>query len=766
MKTVLTSLVFLALTPFVFGQSLLSTYGLYDSIPVIAFGDTLLNPWAGGLNKPQVSPIFLNDDTLQDLYVFDRDGLCSRTFIQTKKHQFNHVSGYEQAFPITEDLGLIRDYNNDGKGDFFTRSATYAGDLSVYKNVSIDGKPENLKFQLRTFKNETDTTIMVDRIMYRRNDKSLPYSPIGVGDHYIPAFVDFDYDGDLDIFSFKTSGTTIDVYENFSQDAFGHSDSLFFKITDHCWGQLQVNSALHSLVLNYQSHNCSVRRRVKSSQGSRHDFFTMMIDDLNEDSLVDILLGDDTYAGIMCGYSKGPLKTAIVDRQDATFPFYDQPVSVESMPGSYYLDIDGDDKKDLIFAPAIKDLAEDFNQVHYYRSTRRGGKREFKLTQKDFLVGDMIDHGTDARPLFVNVDGDSLIDILCGNSYVKLSGSQPVSTLAYYKNIGTTTYPVYELVSRDWLSLPIGFGLGVHPTAGDLDHDGDLDLIIGGNEGRLAYFENTSGDERLILKHKVMPWDTAVFAKDLKPFLFDFNEDGLLDLIMGSQRKDLLYLPNSGSASIPQFLKQDTLGNFGGIRFTDGRFLSPFLIYMDTTGGSFQQDSTGRIKTLLLTTSDGYLYHYGDLGTNPKAKLKVKDSLYLYTSNPSISCMDITGDKKMDVLFGHKTGGMSVLLKDGGNIIQPPIKRPIGVDEPEPEGDIVVYPNPVSTERGVVIIENNREQSGTVQLLDAQGRKLTTQQRIEPSARLEVSIEGRSIGLYYLIISLDREIVVKRLVIH
>ena len=45
----------------------------YDTIPVTLDGVApLKNPWAGGLNSPQFSPIDLNGDGVKDLFVFER----------------------------------------------------------------------------------------------------------------------------------------------------------------------------------------------------------------------------------------------------------------------------------------------------------------------------------------------------------------------------------------------------------------------------------------------------------------------------------------------------------------------------------------------------------------------------------------------------------------------------------------------------------------------------------------------------------------------
>ena len=53
-------------------------------IPVITDGDTLSNPWVGGLTAPQWSPIDFDFDGDEDLFAFDRDGSRLLAFERTE----------------------------------------------------------------------------------------------------------------------------------------------------------------------------------------------------------------------------------------------------------------------------------------------------------------------------------------------------------------------------------------------------------------------------------------------------------------------------------------------------------------------------------------------------------------------------------------------------------------------------------------------------------------------------------------------------------
>jgi hypothetical protein len=88
-------------------------------------------------------------------------------------------------------------------------------------------------------------------------------------------------------------------------------------------------------------------------------------------------------------------------------------------------------------------------------------------------------------PIFADFDGDGDLDLLCGEF---LDG------FTYFENIGTRTAPKYapgrRLKTEDGQFLAMDLEM-INPTAIDWDKDGDLDLIVGQEDGRVAFIENT-----------------------------------------------------------------------------------------------------------------------------------------------------------------------------------------------------------------------------------------------------------------------------------
>jgi hypothetical protein len=731
----------------------LSTFGRYDSIVVID-QDTMLNPWAGGLNAPQFSSIDLNGDGLNDLFVFDRDGFNPRTFINnghTNGRAFQHNPTYESAFPVMWNYAQLVDYNSDGKPDIFT--CADIGDFRVFLNTSTGFHEDSMSFEKQFFKEPWDSTLQVDYLTYKfflPQSSDYFYTNLYNEQTDLASFIDYDYDGDIDILSFGNGASSVSLYENKSMDIWGHTDSLEFRFSTNCWGHFQEDFFEFYLRLNDCQGNMPQRGR-NVSRGSRHVGSTVFVHDIDSNSLPDILLGDISFTHVVAGFNGGSYRKDKIVNQDTNYPRYDVPVDLTSFPGIFYFDADNDQTEDMIFAPNATEYFENVNQVWRYKNIGSKYKVDLRYQENDFLVGDMIDLGSDAHPTFFDVDGDTLLDIVCGSFGEFTSSYTYESRLSYYKNTGTKTDPSYELITRDLVYLPQGADTGLVPTFGDMDNDGDQDLILGTHDGYLLYFENNpSQTDSAIFTHKPMHFDTLFVGKGARPFIYDVNGDGLNDLLVGSQYSRITYYKNIGTASSPNFHHAVANEHFGKIDVSDDigfGYLRPFMARMDSSG--YPNDTSGETY-LFVGASTGEVYLFNNIDTAGTNSFNEVGKLYVYTRNASPALGDITGDGKLDMIFGQKTGGLSILLKDGGNIIVQPPEEPedtTSVEEFDSLNDFQLFPNPAGDQLNIIASGHTGE--GKVDIYSMQG-VLIFSEPIENVSEFTLNISDLNQGTYLL----------------
>jgi len=74
---------------------------------------------------------------------------------------------------------------------------------------------------------------------------------------------------------------------------------------------------------------------------------------------------------------------------------------------------------------------------------------------------------------------------------------EQLNKTAHYKNIGTAAQPSYSLITRDYAGIS-AFAttnnlVGLVPTFGDIDGDGDKDMVLTDYYGKIHWIENTAG---------------------------------------------------------------------------------------------------------------------------------------------------------------------------------------------------------------------------------------------------------------------------------
>ncbi len=152
-------------------------------------------------------------------------------------------------------------------------------------------------------------------------------------------------------------------------------------------------------------------------------------------------------------------------------------------------------------------------------------------------------------PNFGDFDDDGDLDLLCGEF---LDG------FTYFQNTGTRRRPNYAAGRRlrsEGSLLKMDLQMIV-PVAFDWDKDGDLDLVCGDEDGRVAFIEHT-GEVKDGLPQYRKPVYFQQRAKDVKfgalatPYGVDWDNDGDEDIICGNTAGYIGFFENLGGGSDP-----------------------------------------------------------------------------------------------------------------------------------------------------------------------------------------------------------------------
>ena len=271
--------------------------------------------------------------------------------------------------------------------------------------------------------------------------------------------------------------------------------------------------------------------------------------DMDGDGDLDIMSG--IYYGDFYYYQNTGSKTAPAFGDAELNPFGLLTTGVYNYPTVADLDADGD----------LDILSVSFDgEFIYYKNTGTATYPDFADPEPSPFELNPV--GSLFFPTLVDLDNDGDLDIMAG---VIFEGA-----LVYFENTGTPTAPVFAAGHAGQFGLPVEAYI-TNAAFADLDNDGDLDLLTG-SYGEFLYFQNIGDASNPDFDTPQSNPFNLVFEGDLNlPFFGDLDGDGDTDMMATAVYGNTFYYENT-PVSVHSFDTGEDLGEILYQNPTIGRF--------------------------------------------------------------------------------------------------------------------------------------------------------------------------------------------------
>ncbi|MBI3881981.1 MAG: VCBS repeat-containing protein [Verrucomicrobia bacterium] len=418
-----------------------------------------------------------------------------------------------------------------------------------------------------------------------------------------------------------------------------------------------------------------------------------------------------------------------------------------------YVDFDGDGKMDLVVG------ADDWTEygwdnaytpegkwtngplrgfVYFIRNTGSTAKPVYDKPVKVMAGGKPVETFGWPSPCFADFKGNGKLDLICGEF---LDG------FTYFENIGTRSAPKYApgrrltlpadvaadvrrlhsppawLAEKESQSLVTSAATGVKarpltmdlemitPTAMDWNQDGRPDLIVGDEDGRVAFIENTGKFTAADTPQFLPPVYFKQEADDLKcgalatPVGVDWDGDGAMDIISGNSAGYLLFFKNLSGPGVekpkwaaPKYLEADgqVIRPMAG---ANGSIQGPAEAKWGYTTLSVADWDGDGLPDILLNSILGKVVWFKNVGTRKSPKLAAAQPIEVEWNGPQPAlawgwlrpegkalltqwrttpfAVDLNHDGLMDLVMLDQEGYLAFFerAKRGGKLVLLPPRR-------------------------------------------------------------------------------------------
>lgn len=587
--------------------------------------------WGQGINESDPAVIDIDDDGLLDLIVGCRSG---------QLYHYEQETAYSTSFKlISESFNGI--YVNQGTSIAFT---------DIDNDGLLDMMVGNVVGNLSHFEQNSNGSTEFTLITTKFND-------IDVGTRCLPSFTDLDNDGLLDMLIGEDEGNL----NHYEQDSPGSST---FNLVSETFCDINVGEI---------SKPC----------------FT----DLENDGLLDLIIGSDD--GLIHHYEQDAINSESFIIVSDTL----SGIVINNSSKPYVTDLDGNGLLDMIVGSYNGDL------FHYEQDGV--GTLTFSMKTKRLVQIDVLKLGAQAHPVLIDLDGDGLLDLIKGADDHILHYEQDAVGSSYFTLIsenfikiemGYAAPCIMDLDGNGQLDMLIGTWSGIihyeqdapnlttfteisnepcgmidfyaaTPCISDLDNNGRLDLIIGNTQGTIYHYQQDSvGAATFTLITDT--FNDINIGGYSSPTFTDLDNDGLLDLIIGTRFGTLVHYEQTAVSSMEFNLITDNFNNMWISNFVHPEFADingdgvSDLIVGEAYGGVhyFQRTDASRVEKENRTPLIFKLYNNYPNPFNPATTIKYELS---QSSKVTISIYNMLGQEIVTLEDIHQQTGSYSVQWDG-----------------------------------------------------------------------------------------------------
>jgi hypothetical protein len=529
-----------------------------------ASGQAFDVPFLGGFNAPRPQLVDIDSDEDLDLFVQEESGRVLYFENAGTREEPRHVIRPD-AFSELDVGDWYRFVDVDGNGDADLLAEQPFSYVQLFANAGTRGPDGIPAFQP-----------IIDTIQDDRGE------PLFSDRQNIPNAADLDCDGTLDLLVGRLTGT-IAHYE--ATGAIGR-DSAPFRLVDDRFQGIEIiadpavpgrgapvpapSGLLGSMPFDFSGVlDRSDAAPVLSAR--RHGANTMALADIESDGDIDLFWGDFFEPGLLFIENTGSCASPNLRNEPVPFPVGD-PVQTSGYNAPTFGDLDGDGDLDLLLGVLGGAYDPNTTTADNLYFLRQGDGGAFAIETRRFVS--QVDVGSESIPSLVDLDGDGDLDLLLAN---RIDPAHVETSVIYrFDNVGTASAPTFEAAGE----LEIEGAYHNAPAFGDLDDDGDLDLVLGTWQSDLEYFENTGSTAAPAFERAASPVAALPRGSNATPTLGDLDGDGDLDLIVGESDGTLTLFGNTGDAGNVRF----ELATEGYLDLDVGRRSFPVLVDFDGDG--------------------------------------------------------------------------------------------------------------------------------------------------------------------------------------